>query len=410
LGTGGGYRDFKVQSDYKMPIEDDLSRRDFTINALALNIKDNTIIDPFSGLSDLKKKTIRTVGEPKKRFREDYSRMLRALRFACQLNFKINTATFKEIRNLIPHINDERMAENGNKQRVVPFETIARELLKAFYQDPIQAFDLFEKSGAFRELMPEVLSMKGCPQPKLYHTEGDVYKHTKLSLENLNSRRFKRQFHKDKSVNAELALATLFHDIGKPVTIKTPEKDKVDRIRFNEHDVEGAKITVRICKRLKLDSQPQGSPLRIDIEDMYWLVAKHLILVHGNVNKMRAATIEKYFFNPLRPGDNLLKLIFTDSVSTIPKSGAPDMTNFHNLTRRIRELEKLSAKRKKLPQRILSGREIMRKFNLKPSPEVGELLSVLREAQLKGKVGKEKKYSIRKKKAYKILERYLKNK
>ena len=410
LGTGGGYRDFKVQSDYKMTIEDDLSRRDFTINALALDIQNNTIIDPFSGLTDLKKKTIRTVGEPEKRFKEDYSRMLRALRFSCQLGFKIESKTYKSIKYLISHVNDSRKNKKGKKERVVPYETISRELLKSFYQDPLLAFDLYDKSGASKELMPEIYTMKGCPQPRLYHTEGDVWKHTRLSLENLNSIRFKRQFYNNKSVDAELVIATLFHDIGKPVTIKTPKKDKSDRIRFNEHDIKGAEIASRICKRLKLDSQPQGSHLRIDIEDLYWLIAKHLLLVHGNVMNMRSATIEKYFFNPHKPGENLLKLIYTDSISTIPKEGKPDMKNFYDLTKRIKELEKLSEKRKKLPKRILTGNEIMRKFKLESGPKIGKLLIVVREAQLSGKIINAKNIKDKKDKAYKVLDKYLKSK
>ncbi len=403
----GGYRDFEIQSNYKMDIKEDLARRDFTINALAFNLKNKELVDEFKGLQDLKNKIIKTVGKPSERFKEDYSRMLRALRFSCQLDFAIEKNTFKSIKVNMVNINKKRVV-SGKSERVVPYETISEELLKAFYENPIKALDLYDKSGAFEQLMPELLAMKGCIHPKNFHSEGDVWEHTKLCIKNLKSEKFKKQFKENSNINAELAIVVLLHDIGKPLTIKTPEKDGTDRIRFNEHDIKGAKKAREICKRLKLDSQEEGSPLRVDPENIFYMIKKHLIMIHGDINDMRAATIEKMFFNKLRPGKNLLKLLYLDAISTIPEKGKTDLSNFKKLVKRIKELDKLHKEKDKLPPPILDGNEIMAKFKLKSGPEIGKLLSILREEQLQGRLGKEKSIKKRKDKAFGVLKKYLK--
>jgi len=238
LGAGGGYRDFKVQSDPAMAVGEDLARRDFTVNAMALDLKNGKLVDPFHGLEDLEAKVLRAVGEPEARFKEDYSRMLRALRFAAQFGFEIEGKTFLAIQDMMKHINDERQ-RGGKKERVIPHETIAKELLKAFWRDPVRAMDLYERSGALYELMPELFSMRSCPQPPNFHSEGDVWTHTRMALANLDSEKFKKQFGEARP-SAEVVMAVLFHDLGKPLTLKTPERDGTDRIRFDGHDMAGA--------------------------------------------------------------------------------------------------------------------------------------------------------------------------
>ncbi|MFA5050741.1 MAG: CCA tRNA nucleotidyltransferase [Patescibacteria group bacterium] len=374
----GGYRDVKVLTNPNLPIEEDLSRRDFTINAIAVEIKTGNIIDPFNGLKDLKNKIIRSVGKPKDRFKEDYSRMLRAIRFACQLDFQIEKNTWQAIKSKIKSIT-----------KAVPYEIIAREFLKSFYFNPVKALDLFDQSGFFKVIMPEILKMKNCPQPKNFHSEGDVWVHTRLALEKLFSPQFKKQFG-DERPNTELIIATLFHDLGKPPTIQTPEKNHTDRIRFNEHDVVGAEKTKKICERLKFSS-PEN--FGVDPEKIAWLIKNHMLLVHGNALKMRPQTIEKYFFNPNLPGENLLKLSFADISATILEKGHSDFGDFKNMLKRIKELKKLSANKKELPKPILNGNEIMKEFKLKPGPRIGELLEILREKQLEGKI-KDKKSAL----------------
>ncbi|MFC1687179.1 hypothetical protein ACFL0L_01210, partial [Patescibacteria group bacterium] len=177
FGTGG-YKDVKTQSDPKLPIEEDLLRRDFTINALAFDIKKKLLIDPSTGQKHLINKQVQTVGDPLERFHEDFTRMLRCIRFACQLDFSIEKKTWQTIPKLVHHFSEKR-----DNNYIVPREVIAQEMIKSYVAHPVKAFDLFDQSGITKELMPELLTMKKCPQPHNYHIEGDVWNHTRLTLE-----------------------------------------------------------------------------------------------------------------------------------------------------------------------------------------------------------------------------------
>jgi len=404
LGTGG-YKDVEIETYPCLEIESDLSRRDFTVNAMAVKIEDNhnlKIIDPFNGLEDLKKHHIKAVRNPEDRFQEDYSRMLRALRFICQLNaiesktdkdWQIEKNTWLALKENIKNLNKIKrkieLKKNGNlsfpkikEKRVVPEETIAKEFLKSFKENPIQAMDLYDKSGAFKEIMPELLKMKGCPQPKNFHYEGDVWEHTKIALKKLFSKDFKKEFNNEPA-SLELILATLFHDIGKPYTIQTPEKDGTDRIRFNEHDRVGAKKAKEIGKRLKLSSPPN---IGVDIDDICWLIKEHMILVRGDIKKMRNSTIEKYFFNPDKPSKDLLKISFADVSATIPKSGKPNFTEYEQMKKRIKELKEMGKNKKDLPDRLINGHDVIKALDIKAGPKVGEVLRQVREKQLQGEL------------------------
>ncbi len=408
FGTGG-YRDVEIQSNPDLSINKDLSRRDFTINAIALRWKKSSkkgvgqwqIIDPYKGIDNLEKRLIRTVGLPTERFKEDYSRMLRAIRLACQLNFKIEEKTWQALKKRIELLNKiGRRVESVSsgptveskvvEKRAIPYEVIAKEFLKAFKHNPVQAFDLYDKSGAFKELMPEILKMKGCPQPENFHSEGDVWNHARLCLEKLTSPEFKKQFGK-KPLSTDLILAAMFHDLGKPYTIRTPEKDGTDRIRFNGHDVVGEEITKKICQRLKLSSPAE---VGVDPENLAWLVRQHMILIRGDITKMRPGTIEKYFFNPRKPGQDLLRLSFIDISATIPQKGKPDFEKFNQMLDRIKGLKELSKSRKELPKPLVTGDDIMKEFNLSPGPRIGRLLGLVRERQLSKKI-KNKKQALR---------------
>jgi len=394
----GIYKDFKIQSDANLPIENDLSRRDFTINAMALQLsldrrQSTELIDIFEGQKDLKNKIIRTVGKPGDRFKEDYSRMLRALRFACQLAFEIEEKTFSAVKKLMPHLNDVIIKD----ERVVPYEVIAREFLKTFLSNPVRAFDLYDKSSGFKILMPEILKMKGCPQPENWHTEGDVWQHTRLTLQRLIEPAFKKRF-KEPSLSPDLVAATLFHDLGKPYTIKTPAQG-ADRIRFNEHDIVGARLAVKICERLKLTS-PEG--IGINIDNVFALVSKHMLMVQGRISEMKNTTLEKYFFKNPKLGQDFLKLLYVDAAATVPKSGRPDMDLINQLTRRLKKLEKSIGlnKQNQLAKPVISGHDLIKTYKIKEGPQIGKLLSILREAQLSGKIKN-------KKQALKYIEKYL---
>ena len=149
-------------------------------------------------------------------------------------------------------------------------------LLKAFVLNPVHAFDLYDNSGAIECLMPELLRMKDCPQPTNWHSEGDVWEHTRLCLKNLSSESFLERF-KEVLVSscgsqAELVMALLWHDVGKPYTITTPEKDGTDRLRFNNHDVESVKMAKENFEKLRLSSV---SEFDFDADKACWLIAKH---------------------------------------------------------------------------------------------------------------------------------------
>jgi len=369
LNLSGVYKDFKIKSNAKLKIEDDLSRRDFTINAMAWDIKNDKLIDPFDGQKDLKKKIIKSVGIAKNRFKEDYSRMLRAIRFACQFDFKIETKTWQAIKKEI-----KKITKKIDGVQIVPYEIIAKELNKAIIYNPIKTIELLEKSGAVKILMPELLKMKGCPQPKNWHSEGDCFKHTMLALKNIESKKFKTEF-KNKKVSPEVIWGLLFHDIGKPYTIV-----KADRLRFNNHDNVSAQVFKKIAKKLKLSSAG------VDIEKIEKIIAKHMLPTHSKLSNMKDTTIEKYFFNPNFPGTDLLMLIFADIMATVPPNGKPNFKEYKILKKRIDKLAKKSKNKKDLPKPLVTGHDIIKKFKLKSSPKIGKLLTATREAQLKGKI------------------------
>lgn len=381
--NSGGYRDVSVDSDPELPIEKDLARRDFTVNAMALRLAPTAVlVDPFDGQKDLRAKTIRCVGEPLERFREDYSRMLRGLRFACQLGFSIEDHAMGGIKALLPRINDYQHTPLGN-MRVVSTEIIARELAKAITSDPVRAFDLWHESGATEILMPELLAMRGCRQPANFHSEGDVWAHTRLALAKINDDGFKKMFGAEKP-SALVHFSVLFHDIAKPATMQTPEEHGVDRIRYTGHDRLGAEMAEAIAKRLTLSS---AEGFGIDTEKLGWLVHAHLFVMHGNIDEIRPGTLEKYFFNPNLPGRELLMLLYCDGMATVPEGGiTPEhLAPLRRLMERLDELAAMGAGRR-LPAPLLNGGEIMKLLKMEPGPKVGEIIAALREEQLAGKI------------------------
>ncbi|MFA5022589.1 MAG: HDIG domain-containing metalloprotein [Patescibacteria group bacterium] len=384
IGLTGAYRDFKIQSNAKLKIEDDLSRRDFTVNAMAFQIVPTSyklqatsyLIDPFNGLSDLKKGLIKAVGKPEIRFQEDYSRILRVIRLAGQLHFEIEAKTWKALVRNIKKLNQEL----GGK-RTVPYEVIAKELFKAISQNPIFTLELLDQSGAIKTLMPDLLKMKGCPQPKNFHTEGDCWQHTILAIKNLESKNFQKEF-KNQKPSAEVIWGLLFHDIGKPETLV-----KADRLRFNNHDNVSAKKFRQIAEQLKLASAG------LDIDKTQSIIAKHMLFVHNQVISMKETTVEKYFFNPNFPGLDLMMLIYADISATISPGGKPNWSDYLFMKKRIAKLAKKSKNKIQLAKSLVNGTDLIKEFKLKSSPQIGQLLALVREAQLQGKI-KDKKQGL----------------
>ncbi|MBI2632824.1 MAG: HD domain-containing protein, partial [Parcubacteria group bacterium] len=252
--------------------------------------------------------------------------------------------------------------------------------LKALVANPLKTIELYEKTGLLFRIIPELQSMKNCPQPPEYHSEGDVWTHALMALEKVSSDSFKKFFKQTPS--AELIFTVLLHDIGKPPTLKTPERDGTNRIRFDGHDLEGSKIAEEICKRLRVDA----ADMSVSTERIVWLIRHHLFTLNTDLEKVKKTTIEKYFFNPLVPGETLLQLTFADASAAIPRNGIPDLENLKKTIDLIRELAQLKKERKTLPPPLLNGNEIMEILKIKEGAYVGKIINELREAQLSKKI------------------------
>lgn len=395
VGTGQ-YRDFTVQSNPKLNIEDDLARRDFTVNALALDLASSQLIDLNKGKADLEHKTLRTVGDPTARFSEDLSRTLRGIRFACQLDFKIERDTWAAIKvyaqpTTIGRIKNGTWVLTGNDGTLlVPREVIARELLKALIANPPRALELLDKGGFLRDpffpqkelFLDEVAAMKGCPQPPEFHTEGDVFEHTKLALASFSTPTWKKFFGEAKP-SLNVIIATLLHDIGKPLTLKKPETHGTNRIRTDEHDTVGAALVPQICERLKLTSYVDDVAGQVEVEVVRWLVEHHLLLLN-DPEVLKPSTIYRYFLKDRKRGLELEQLIFVDSWASLPPSGKPTANHLKALQKRLPDIAAKLSHGKLEP--LMSGHDIMKAFNLKPGPKVGALLALLETAQLEGSI------------------------
>ncbi len=376
VGQGGGYKDFEVQADPNLNIEKDLSRRDLTINAMALDLKNKKSNDPFDGLNDLANKEIKAVLKPEDRFKEDYSRMLRAIRFATRFDFKIEKNTWQAIKNLAPNINKTRKI-NGKTERVVPTETIAKEFIKSLSANPEKTLELYDKAGFLKELIPELLELKGCEQSKNHHSEGDTWEHTMLCLKNLNSAEFKTEF--KKPAPPEVIIALLLHDIAKPQTKSINQK--TGQIQNIGHEKEGAEIAKDISKRLNLPSY-NGI---INTEKLVWLIKNHMVSKADKPASMKATKLEKLFFKDPKLGEKLLMVCFADDISCLTPQG-PNIEGYNILKSRLAEIKKLNQDKKEIIKPLLDGHEIMKKFNLKPGKQIGSLLNIVREAQLTGQI------------------------
>ncbi|HBV33524.1 TPA: hypothetical protein DIC39_03840 [Patescibacteria group bacterium] len=372
----GRYRDVKITTSSKLKIEDDLIRRDFTINALALNLDNFELIDVVGSQNDLTKKLIRTVGSPRLRFREDFSRLLRGLRFALQLNFKFESKTWSATKSLAT----KAVTAKLNNSWLIPREIIAREFLKSLTAQPMDAVKLWDKAGLIARLLPEVNAMKGVPQAKIWHSEGDVFKHSVMALNAFTSNQWQKFFPRQLP-KLSVLLGILLHDIGKPLTLQTPTTHKVKHIATPEHDTKGAQLVPKIIARLKLTSYVAPDGDKIDADMVEWLVAKHLLLVHGQVANFKPSTLYKYFYQKADWGLALQQVIFADSWATRPADGHRLFDRLLALRKRLKNLQPLLSNKGDL-KLLLNGNEVMKLLKLKPGPEVGKILKILTEAQL----------------------------
>jgi poly(A) polymerase len=310
----------------------DAMRRDFTINGMFYNPLTGDVLDHVGGRDDLQARRVRAIGDPATRFGEDYLRLLRAVRFAAQLDFEIDPATWEAMRDCAGGIT--RIAA----ERV--FQELDRMLLGAA---PRRAVELLHGSGLLQHVLPEVSAMAGVPQPPAFHPEGDVLQHTLLTLAHL------------RSPSRRLAWSALLHDIGKPETFR-----KTDRIRFNNHHTVGARRARTALERLRAP--------RSLIEDVYACIENHMNFM--NVDKMRLATLKKFLARPTIADE--MELHRADCLASHGM-----MDNYDFLVRRTEELASEGIK----PQPLLRGRDLVA-LGMKPGPAMGALLKQLYDLQL----------------------------
>ncbi|HEY3396339.1 MAG TPA: hypothetical protein VGM19_01655 [Armatimonadota bacterium] len=382
--TGLRYQD--MTAEVGVSLAEDLARRDFTINALALSLT-GELVDEYAGQEDLQARRLRAVGDPTARFLEDPSRILRGLRLACELDFTLEPATAQAMRDLAAEV--VRPLATGEPR--VAEEVVAAEFLRGFHAQPARLVRLWAETGLLALLLPEVAALADTPQPGQFHSEGGVGAHTLLALEEL------RELERGavevlcavplQPATLHAQLAVLLHDVGKPPTIQHPTEPG-GRIRFPAHDGAGGDLAGAIVDRLRLTVFPREDPLHVDREHLIFLIRHHMLCAGFDAERIKLTTLERIFFTPEERGGELLALTWADISATVPPSGQPDYRCFRQLVAKINELaEVLHARREQRPlPHLLTGTEIMAATGLPAGPEIGRLKETLRGLQLRGEL------------------------
>lgn len=344
---------FRTERDYKdgrhpahvawgKTLEEDLQRRDFTINAMAINLTTNTLVDLYHGQEDLKEKTIRAVGDPSKRFKEDALRMLRAIRFATQLGFTIEDETWKSIQQDSPLL------------EAISGERIREELMKILASNyPYEGIMLLKNAHLLEHVLPELLEGVGVSQerPGRHHVY-DVFTHNVLALKLCPSQ------------DPLVRFATLIHDIGKPRVASTDDQGLVI---FYNHEVAGAQIAYEICERLHFSKKDRKKVIMLIRWHMF-SVDEHITdsAIRRFIRKVGVENIRDMI--DLRIGDRL--------GSGIPESRA-ESWRLKKFKERIEE--QLMPAPFSIKDLAIDGNDIMKALSMKPSPQVGKILQKLFE-------------------------------
>ena len=335
-----GYSDGRHpdQVRYTSSPQEDVQRRDFTINGLLYDPLADKVLDYVGGLADLRRGVLRTIGEPEHRFHEDKLRMLRAVRFAARFGYGIEAGTFSALQRLAPQIGQ------------VSCERIREELSKMLTEGHARrAFELLDESGLLPQVLPEVSAMKGVEQPPQFHPEGDVWVHTLLLLEKLPH-----------PCPKTLAWGALLHDVGKPPTFRVAP----DRIRFDEHVPVGVRMAEEICRRLRFSNN--------DTEQIAALVANHMRF--ADALKMKESTLKRFLRLP--QFEEHLTLHRLDCLSS---HGDLTLYNF------VKERFESTPQDQVRPRPLLTGHDLIQ-AGYQPGPEFKEMLAAVEDAQLEGRL------------------------
>lgn len=360
-----GARKESYRSDSRKPLvtdgtlEDDQNRRDFTINAMAVSVNEATfgeLIDPFGGIQDLDKGIIRTPMEPGITFSDDPLRMMRAVRFATQLNFTIDPVTFEAIRQYASRI------------KIVSAERISTELNKIMLSPvPSVGFRLLMDSGLLAIIMPDLARMKGVESVG-QRAHKDNFFHTLKVLDNVAE-------HSD---NLWLRWAALLHDIGKPACKRYDERVGWT---FHGHEAKGAHMVKRIFTSLKL---PLDYKMKY-VEKMVMLHMRPIVLAEDIVTD---SAVRRLLFEAGDDIDELMTLCEADITSRNEAKVKKHLANFQLVRRKLKELEEKDHVRNFQPP--VSGEDIMATFNLQPCREIGIIKDAIKEAILDGVIPNER--------------------